>query len=109
MRSKRKGYNGEAEFAELTGGKRVPLSGSVEGYEGDVILPNKWKAEVKRRKEMQKILYSWLLNEREKPDVVAFRADRKPWIVAMTLDKFLYLLDCEKDLGILEHLDETER
>lgn len=93
--SKRKGYSGENEFAKLTGGKRVPLSGAMEGYTNDVILPNAWQVEVKRRKEMEKTLYSWLLDEREKPDIVAFRADRMPWVVSMTLDKFMYLMEVE--------------
>lgn len=92
--SKRKGSGGEREFAELTGGKRVPLSGAIGGeYSNDVKLPNGWQVEVKRRAEMEKTLYSWILDEREKPDCVAFRADRMPWIVAMTLEKFLLLMN----------------
>ena len=87
-----KGARGEREFAKIVGGSRVPLSGAVEGYTNDVILPNGWKAEVKRRKDMEKTLYSWILDEREKPDLVAFRADNKPWIIALTLDKFLELM-----------------
>lgn len=93
-KSKAKGYRGEKEFADLTGGKRVPLSGALndEEFSNDVRLPNGWKAEVKRRKEMEKTLYSWILDEREKPDVVAFRGDHKPWVVCMTLDKFIALI-----------------
>lgn len=91
--SKRKGYTGEHEFAELTGGSRVPLSGALGGeLSNDVVLPNGMKVEVKRRKEMEKTLYSWLLDEREKPDAVAFRADRMPWIVALRLEKFMELI-----------------
>ena len=41
-------------------------------------------------------LYSWLEDERERPDIVAFRADRKPWLVAMPLDVFLKLIGREK-------------
>lgn len=93
-KSKVKGYTGENEFAHLTNGKRVPLSGALGGeLSNDVILPNGLKVEVKRRKEMEKTLYSWLLDEREKPDAVAFRADRMPWVVCMTLDKFLKLIE----------------
>lgn len=103
--AKQKGNRGEREFAELTGGHRVPLSGAVDGYEGDVILPNGWMAEVKRRKSGLKTLYDWVLNEREEPDVVAFRADRMPWIVTMELDKFMYLLECERKLKELEEND----
>jgi hypothetical protein len=89
-KSKLKGYRGEAEFAKLTNGKRVPLSGMLEGYKHDVILPNGWSVEVKRHKEGMKTLYNWI--EGSQPDVVAFRADQKPWIVTMTLDKFLELM-----------------
>lgn len=105
-RAKRKGYAGENEFAKLTGGKRVPLSGAMEGYTNDVILPNDWQVEVKRRKEMMKTLYSWLEDEREKPDVVAFRADRKPWVVSMTLDKFMYLMECQMKVESMEEYNE---
>jgi len=84
-----KGYRGENEFAKLTGGIRVPLSGAQNGYANDVILPNGMKVEVKRRKSGFKQLYDWIEDEREKPDVVAIRTDRKPWIVCMTLSKFL--------------------
>jgi len=90
--SKRKGYSGEKEFADLTGGKRVPASGAAAGFENDVWLPNGMKVEVKRRKEMEKTLYSWVFDEREKPDLVAFRADKMPWIVSMKLEKFLELV-----------------
>ena len=97
MKSKRKGANAEREFAKMTGGRRVPLSGAAahngEEFSNDVILPNDWKAEVKRRAEMEKTLYGWILDEREKPDAVAFRADHKPWIVAMTLDQYMKLQD----------------
>lgn len=95
-KSQRKGATGEREFAKLTGGLRVPMSGAMEGFSNDVILPNGMKAEVKRRKEMEKTLYGWILDERENPDLVAFRADNKPWIVAMTLDKFKYFLEQEE-------------
>lgn len=104
--SKRKGYTGENEFAKLTGGKRVPLSGAMEGYKNDVILPNNWRAEVKRRKEMMKTLYSWIEDREEKPDIVAFRADRKPWIVSMTLDKFMYLMECQMKVESMEEKNE---
>jgi hypothetical protein len=92
---RRKGYEAERELAKLTGGKRVPLSGAQEGYTNDVELPNGMKIEVKRRKGGFKTLYDWILDEREKPDVVAYRSDRKPWLVTMTLDRFLQLMNKE--------------
>lgn len=94
-KSRTKGNGGELEFAKLTGGKRVPLSGAMEGYTNDVTLPNGMLAEVKRRKTGQKTLYDWVLDEREKPDLVAFRADRMPWLITMTLEKFMYFMEQE--------------
>ena len=93
--SRDKGMRGEREFAELVGGRRVPLSGAQRGFENDVVVPTSigdLRAEVKRRKNGMNTLYSWLEDERERPDIVAFRADRKPWIVAMQLETFLKLI-----------------
>ena len=42
-------------------------------------------------------LYGWLEDERERPDMVAFRADRKPWLVTMTLETFLKLIGREEE------------
>ncbi|SYX85927.1 hypothetical protein [Paenibacillus alvei] len=92
-----KGARGEREFAELVGGRRVPLSGAAEGYANDVELPNGMKAEVKRRKAGFKQLYDWILDEREKPDIVALRTDRMPWIVSMKLETFLKLIGGKPD------------
>ncbi|ADE87531.1 group-specific protein [Deep-sea thermophilic phage D6E] len=91
-KSKRKGYEGERELVSLIpGAKRVPLSGSMGGeYGNDVILPNGWRVEVKRRKNGMKQLYDWL--EQSNPDLRAFRADRKEWIICMTLDKLKELM-----------------
>lgn len=60
-----------------------------------VIVPTpvgELRAEVKRKKSGFATLYGWLEDEREKPDVVAFRADRKPWLVCMELGTFLRLI-----------------
>ena len=93
--SRDKGLRGEREFAELVGGRRVPLSGAQSGFENDVLIETPTgtlRAEVKRRKSGFATLYGWLEDEREKPDLVAFRADRKPWLVCMSLDVFLKLI-----------------
>ena len=93
--SRDKGMRGEREFAELCGGRRVPLSGAQRGFENDVLIPTpagELRAEVKRRKDGFATLYGWLEDEREKPDLVAFRADRKPWLVCMSLETFLKLI-----------------
>lgn len=55
-----------------------------------MILPNGWSAEVKRQKDGFKTIYQWM--EKNNPDVLAYRADQKPWIVTMKLDKFLELM-----------------
>lgn len=90
-KSKQKGNRREREFAKLIGGTRVPLSGAVEGYTNDVKgLGLEW--EVKARKSGFKMLHDWLEDERERPDAVALKIDNKPWIVCMTLDKFLKLV-----------------
>jgi hypothetical protein len=87
-----KGARGEREFAKLIGGKRVPLSGAMDGFSNDVLLPNGWGVEVKRRKSGFTQLYGWIEDEREKPDVVALRTDNKQWIVCMTIEKFKELM-----------------
>src|SRR5690606_8963393 len=61
-RSKRKGSSAEREFAKLIGGHRIPLSGSVSGFKGDVKgLGLTW--EVKRRREAFSRIYGWLEGE----------------------------------------------
>lgn len=90
-KSRNKGQRREREFAALVGGKRVPLSGAQEGYENDVEgLEMKW--EVKARKDGFKQIYKWIEDEREKPDALALKADRKDWLVVMKLDKFLEII-----------------
>ncbi len=100
--AKRKGSTGERELVNVLKeagieAQRVPLSGSVDGYAGDVYLPglNK-RVEVKRRKNGLKTVYDWLAHN---PDVsyLAFRIDRQPWIIAMPLDEFISLLRSDGD------------
>lgn len=98
--SRDKGVRGEREFSALVGGRRVPLSGAQDGFENDVLIEapmGTLRAEVKRRKGGFSTLYGWLENERERPDIVAFRADRKPWLVAMPLNVFLKLIGREEE------------
>jgi len=82
-----KGSRAEREFAKLTGGKRVPLSGAMEGYGNDVIAYG-LEFEVKRRKSGFKQLYDWINDPRENPDAVALRTDHNEWLVCMKLTKF---------------------
>jgi len=85
--SRDKGNRREREFARLIGGRRTPLSGAVNGYPNDVEGLG-MKFEVKARKDGFKQIYKWLLSE-DKPDALALKADRKPWLVVMTLEKFM--------------------
>lgn len=106
--SRDKGLRGEREFAKLVGGVRVPLSGAAGGdlFGNDVQLPNGKRAEVKRFKVGEKTLYGWIMDEREKPDVVAFRADAMPWVVAMKVGEFVRMLDVEMYARrLMEHMD----
>lgn len=80
---RRKGLEGEREFARLIGGRRVPLSGAQEGYHGDVVGMG-LTFEVKRRADGWRELYRWL----EHADAVAVRADRAPWLVVIPLETF---------------------
>jgi hypothetical protein len=90
-KSRRKGQRREREFAKLIEGRRIPLSGAQEGFENDVQgLGLNW--EVKARKNGFQTLYKWLEDEREKPDALALKADRKDWLVVMKLDKFIELM-----------------
>jgi hypothetical protein len=84
--SRDKGNRRELEFAHLVGGVRVPLSGAHGGTFGeDVLLPNGWRAQVKSRAEGFKTLYAAL----GEADVLALKADRKPWLIVMTGEQFL--------------------
>jgi Holliday junction resolvase len=81
-----KGARTEREFAKRIDGIRVPLSGAVQGYKGDVVGAGlTW--ECKARKDGFKTLYGWL--EKGQADALAIKADRKEWLVVMPLDKFL--------------------
>jgi hypothetical protein len=39
--------------------KRVPLSGAVDGFKGDIVINDVWKCEVKARKSF-KVLNDWM-------------------------------------------------
>jgi hypothetical protein len=90
-KSRDKGYRGEHEWVqELLGmgiqAWRVPLSGAVRGFEGDVVAKLSmgdvtWS--VKRRKKLPK----WL---KELP--AAIREDYGDWIILLPLDLFRALV-----------------
>lgn len=98
---------GQREFAKLANGRVVPGSGAAGGdFSNDVHLRNGWQAEVKRFRTGEKTLYDWLQDEREKPDIVAFRADRMPWVVAMLAPRFVALTAVQ--MAAMELLDTLD-
>jgi hypothetical protein len=89
---RRKGTRFERAVARALGGARVPLSGAAGGsWSGDVILPNGWRVECKRRAEGWRQLYAWLANA----DVVVVQADRQPALAVLPLARLAALLDHE--------------
>lgn len=83
--SRRKGQRVERDFAKLTGGQRIPLSGALRGnLSNDVALPDGLKVEVKARATGFKQLYDWILDDVEKPDALVLKADNKPFLVVQT-------------------------
>lgn len=110
--SRDKGARREREFAKLIGGTRVPLSGAMGGaYSNDVTggLFGDLRVEVKARADGWKQIYDWLLDEREKPDILALKADKKPWLVVMTLDMLRRLLHENASVRPLEALQRAGR
>lgn len=81
----RKGIRAEREFAKLTGGVRVPLSGAAGGpFSGDVLAFGlRWQ--VKWDKDGWRTLYKLL----ENADALALRAPRKRWLVVMPYETFI--------------------
>ncbi len=100
-RSKKKGYDGEKEVADLLKkygieAERVPLSGAIknEKYACDVHLPKIGKRiEVKRRKSGMKTILKWL-NEDKNSNYVFFREDgnTEGWVVIMPYMEFIELI-----------------
>ena len=84
-RSARKGRRVEQEAARYFGGKRVPLSGALDGLANDVVLPNGWRVEVKARASG----LSWLYADLARYDWVAVRDPADRWLVAVTGERFL--------------------
>jgi Holliday junction resolvase len=70
--------------------KRVPLSGSANGYPGDIqalLGGREMTLEVKSRKDY-KTLYDWL----EDRDGLVLKADRKEALIVMRLDDLLDIM-----------------
>ena len=98
---KLKGKRGEREVVRRLRGagiraRRTPLSGSMDGYPGDVAVElggRELVGEVKRRRDGFRELYRWL----EDRDLLFCRADRRGWLVVMPLEVFITLA---KEAGI---------
>lgn len=91
--SRDKGQRREREFTKLISGEKMPLSGALGGRFSNDVEGMGLKFEVKARKDGFKTLYEWIEDEREKPDALALKADRKQWLIVMTLDKFKELME----------------
>lgn len=100
-RSKKKGYDGEAEVVKLLQkygieAERIPLSGALksEKYSCDVHIPKIDKrVEVKRRKSGLKTIQKWI-DEDENSNYIFFRedGDTEGWIVIMPYMEFIELI-----------------
>lgn len=104
-RSKKKGYDGEAEVVKLLQkygieAERVPLSGALKSqkYSCDVHIPGIDKrVEVKRRKSGLKTIQKWL-EEDQNSNCIFFREDYGDWIVIMPVMEFIGLVQ-EREIG----------
>ena len=93
-RSKQKGDRDErgliARLAEHgVVSHRVPLSGAVEGYEGDVIIEDKYVVECKVRARGFQQIYGWL---EKHVDFLTIRQDRAERLVVMRESMFIKML-----------------
>ena len=94
--SREKGMRAERQIVELLrafgfDAHKVPLSGAVTGFESDVELRvgNKvFRLESKMRAHGFGLLYRWLTGV----DALIVKADRKPMLVVLPLEKFAIAL-----------------
>ena len=92
-KSRDKGYRVENELVNKLkengfDAHRVPLSGGVAGYPGDIRINDKYLMEVKARKSGFKTIRDWMGDN----DFIALKDDRKEPLVAMNWGKFVQLL-----------------
>lgn len=100
--AKRKGSGFEREVVEAlkaagVSAKRVPLSGAMANYKGDVIVElnhigYELVMECKRRRAGFKTLYGWLGSN----DLLAFRDDKRETLITMRLTTFATLIRGEE-------------
>ncbi len=86
-KSRRKGAKGEREAAALLGAVKISRM-----YQPgpDLQMPDGRFVEIKRRKKAWTEIYRWLDDDAQ---LLALRADKKEWLVCMTLNVFLDILD----------------
>lgn len=100
--SRNKGKRGEREVVKLLkeAGFEARRTAPLQAHDGDnsgadVLLDDKYKIEVKRRKNGFKSLYDYI----ENVDFAFMRADRKKHIVAMSIETFLEFYSKAKESG----------
>jgi hypothetical protein len=100
INSRQKGYRIEHELVNILKERgikayRVPLSGGSV-IKGDIVMNDKEVCQVKGRGKGFKFIYDSLEYEEEGKkknyDYLFIKADRKDYLVVMTLDKFLSLI-----------------
>jgi len=85
--SRNKGKRGERGVVQLLkqagfeARRTAPLQADQDAVDADVLLDERFRVEVKRRKDGFRQLYGWL----QDADFLFIRADRKDYIVAMSL------------------------
>jgi len=81
----------EAHIANRIPAKRVPLSGAQPGWEGDILIADRLRAEVKARRAGQgfKVILRWLGDN----DLLFLRQDRTPPLVVMDWDLYLRMME----------------
>ena len=71
--------------------KKVPLSGAVDHFKGDLILKlmdKEFQIEVKARKNGFKTIYQFLNSN----DILAITANNKPFLLVFEIDKFIEIV-----------------
>jgi len=105
INARRKGYRIEYELVKRLNNKgirayRVPLSGGSV-IKGDIIINDKEVCQVKGRGKGFKFIYDSLEYEEEgkkkEYDYLFIKADRKDYLVIMSLEKFLELKGGKKN------------
>jgi len=70
--------------------KKVPLSGAVDHFKGDLILTldKEYQVEVKARKDGFKTIHKFLKSN----DILALKSNNKPFLLVFEIDKFIEIV-----------------